>query len=307
MVTVAKIDDKASIGREVPTVTVAVAYLLLIMSLVSLVAYVHHAGQSLRVAGLIDLVGDNLQTEIDRMFPTQPPAEDPWTITAADAGVVVGIDEPGLVAAARRTEGWLEMLVGMGDFVPRDGPMIRCHGDIPPNRRTIRSMVLLDNERTHIGDPGYGLRKLVDIAERSIASSPYDDPTTAVQAIDRLHDGLRQLAFRQLPSGQHRDAAGDLRLMTRELAWHGYVALAFDELIDVGSESPLVARRLLAALDDLVAVAPLTRRAPLESRRGRLLSRASEARLRLEPDLQGLGSSEELTNDPSESRHRTDR
>ena len=52
-----------------PTATVAVAYALLLASLVILVVYVHIAGQSLRVAGLIDLVGDNLHAEINRLFP----------------------------------------------------------------------------------------------------------------------------------------------------------------------------------------------------------------------------------------------
>jgi uncharacterized membrane protein len=45
-------------------------------------------------------------------------------------------------------------------------------------------------------DVAYGVRLLVDIAERSLSDSPFQDPTTAVQAIDRLHDVLRQLARR---------------------------------------------------------------------------------------------------------------
>ena len=49
---------------------------------------------------------------------------------------------------------------------------------------------------------------LVDIAERSLSESPFQDPTTAVQAIDRLHDLLRQLARRPFPDGRHRDDAG---------------------------------------------------------------------------------------------------
>ena len=54
---------------------------------------------------------------------------------------------------------------------------------------------------------------LVDIAERSLADSPFQDPTTAVQAIDRLHDCLRQLAPRPFPDGAYRDADGEVRLI----------------------------------------------------------------------------------------------
>jgi uncharacterized membrane protein len=299
MVTVAKVNDEAPLGRQVPSVTVAFAYVLLLASLVSLVAYVHHAGQSLRVAGLIDVVGDNLHAEIRRLFPAEGgPPTDGRSVTASDAGVIVAVDVMGLIQEARRVDGCLEMLFGVGDFVPRDAPMVRCDGDARPNRRAIRRMVLLDNERSHIGDASYGLRKLVDIAERSIAASPYHDPTTAVQAIDRLHDALRQLSHRHIPSGRHRDADGALRLVTRELAWPGYVALAFDELVAVGSSSPVVARRLLAALDDLIAVAPPERRAPLQMQRRRLVARAAEAGVAVVPDVQGLGAAEEITGAP---------
>jgi uncharacterized membrane protein len=72
-VAAARVDDQADQGSQVPTITVALAYLLLLGSLLALVAYVQHAGQSLRVAGLIDLVGDNLQAEIDRSFPEEVP------------------------------------------------------------------------------------------------------------------------------------------------------------------------------------------------------------------------------------------
>ncbi len=296
MVTVAKVDDQGSHGRQVPTVTVALAYALLLASLVSLVVYVHHAGQSLRVAGLIDIVGDNLHAEIDRMFPMErAPSTDERTVPAPDAGVVVFLDVAGLIEQAQRSDGCFEMLVAVGDFVPRDAALLRCRGGTLPDHAAIRRLVLLDNERSHVGDAAYGLRKLVDIAERSIASSPYDDPMTAVQAIDRLHDGLRQLCFRQIPGGQHRGGDGVLRLVTRELAWHGYVALVFEELVGLGSSSPVVTRRLLAALDDLIAVAPPERRPPLVAQRQRLLSRAADAGIDAVPDVQGLGAGRDLT------------
>lgn len=296
MVTVAKVNDNGSTGDQVPSVTVSLAYALLLASLVSLVAYVHHAGQSLRVAGLIDLVGDNLHAEIDRLFPADgSPQTDPGTVTAADAGVVVMVDEKGLIEQAQRVDGCIEMLVTVGDFVPRDAPLARCRGNRTPDHSDIRRLVLLDNERSHVGDAPYGLRKLVDIAERSIASSPYHDPMTAVQAIDRIHDGMRQLSFRHLPTGHHRDGNGVLRLVTRELAWHGYVAVAFEELVGLGSSSPPVSRRLLAALDDLIAVAPAERRPPLERQRQRLLDCADKAGIAVRPDVQGLGGALELT------------
>ena len=295
MIAVAKVDDSAKPGHQVPSITVAAGYLLLLASLLALVAYVHHAGQSLRVAGLIDLVGDNLQAELDRSFPVERPLQaEPATATTTDAGVVVLIDEAGLLDLAARSDDRLEMLVAIGDFVPRGAPLIRSQRGKRVDGDALRRLVLLDNERSHLGDAAYGFRKLVDIAERSIASSPYDDPTTAVQAIDRLHDGLRQLGLRRLPEREHRDGAGVVRLVTRELAWSGWVRLALEEVVAVGSGSPVVTRRLLAAIDDLLAVVPDDRREPLERQRRRLLSAAEDAGADLAPDVQGLGSGQDL-------------
>src|SRR3569623_2589698 len=101
----------------------------------------------------------------------------------------------------------------MGDFVPRGGPLFRVLGSLPePHRSAAALSVILDRERSHEFEPAFGLRKLVDVATRSIYSGPFQAPTTSVQAINAIHDILRRLAQREIPSGRHRDAPGDVRL-----------------------------------------------------------------------------------------------
>ncbi|WP_255413926.1 DUF2254 family protein [Pseudonocardia sp. MH-G8] len=122
--------------------------------------------------------------------------------------------------------------------------MFRIHGQAARmDHAQLAGLVVLAAERTHGDDPGYGFRKLVDIAERGIAQ-PFNDPTTAIMAIDRLHDSLRQLATRSFPTGRHNDGGGDVRLIERTLGWDGYVRLAFDELRLAGAASPQVPRRI---------------------------------------------------------------
>jgi uncharacterized membrane protein len=48
--------------------------------------------------------------------------------------------------------------------------------------------------------------------------------------------------------------------VTPSLTWDDYVHLAFDEIRMAGSGSPQIARRLRAALEDLLDVAPLERK-----------------------------------------------
>ena len=147
-----------------------------------------------------------------------------------------------------------------GEFVPAGAPLFRVHGEsIDLEEDRLYEALILKLEPTLDEDVAYGVRLLVDIAERSLAESPFHDPTTAVQAIDRLHDILRQLARRPLPDGFHRDAAGEVRLTVRSMSWDAYVHLSFDEIRMAGAGSPPVARRLNAALTDLRSIAPADR------------------------------------------------
>jgi uncharacterized membrane protein len=151
----------------------------------------------------------------------------------------------------------LELVPALGEFVPAGAPLFRVHGEPTSlEEDRLHEALVMGLEPTLDEDVAYGVRLLVDIAERSLADSPFLDPTTAVQAIDRLHDILRQLARRPFPDGRHRDETGELRLIVRSMSWDAYVHLAFDEIRLAGAGSPQVSRRLKAALTDLRSIAP---------------------------------------------------
>ncbi|GAA1546327.1 DUF2254 domain-containing protein [Kribbella lupini] len=300
---------------SVPGLTVLVAYLLMLASIAALFLYIHHAGNSLRAAGLIDLVGDHLHEQIDRLYPADDVASSAGDVVVCpEPGIVVDLDRPALVAAAREAGCVLELVPMMGDFVPVGAPLLRIHGEpVRLDHAHLVELVVLAAERTHGDDPAYGFRKLVDIAERGIAQ-PFSDPSTAVMVIDRLHDSLRQLAIRPFPTGQHRDAAGEVRLVERVMSWEGYVRLVFDELRLAGASSPQIPRRLFAALHDLKTVAPPDRQPALD-REIELLTAAVQDQFddgpdryaALTPDQQGIGSGPDLTPQPtlaSEPAHR---
>src|ERR687890_356898 len=93
----------------VPGVSVLLTYALMFVSLVTLILFVHHSGQTMRATGLIDLVGDRTRDLIASSFPAAPqpatgPDADPDVIPAREPGSVVRIDRAGLVAVARRAD-----------------------------------------------------------------------------------------------------------------------------------------------------------------------------------------------------------
>ncbi len=274
---------------QVPGIAVVTAYVLVLASIAVLVLYVHHIGQSLRVSALIELVGADTRKLLDRLYPSTSGAgqsrssTDP-VIRARKSGVIVKIGHGELVEEARRADCTLELVPALGIFVPADAELFRIHGEARGlDHERLHDALILKLEPTLDEDVAYGIRLLVDIAERSLAESPFQDPTTAVQAIDRIHDVLRQLVNRPFPDGRHRDDEGVVRLTVPVMSWRAYVHLAFDEIRIAGAGSPPVVRRLVAALNDLRAIAP-DERAGILDEQLELLQTATLASMRDERD-----------------------
>jgi uncharacterized membrane protein len=284
---------------QVPGAAIIVTFVLALVSIAVLVMYIHHIGQALRVSALVEIAGDDTRKLIDQEYP--PPDDtpvDPTYVTADKSGVVTTIAHNQLIREARAADCVLEMLPALGEFVPAGGRLFQVHGD--PNRldrRSVANAVILQLERTLEHDVAYGIRLLVDMAIRALSDAPWQDPTTAVQAIDRIHDCLRELVRRPFPDGRHYDHEGELRLVERTMSWDDYVHLAFAELRLAGAASPQVARRLQAALQDLRRISPFHRQAVLDEQL-ELLNEAvagsfgdsRDIELARYPDPSGLGA-----------------
>jgi uncharacterized membrane protein len=303
VLTIREVVDRGDGTGRVPGIAVATAYLLVLVSIAALVIYVHHIGQALRVSALIELVGRDTRKLVERRYPDAglPPPVDSdaaRVVPAPKSGVVTMIGTDALVAEAERADCVLELVPPLGAFVPAGAPLFIVHGyasDLSEKR--LFSALALKLEPTLDEDVAYGMRLLVDIAERSLSESPYQDPTTAVQAIDRLHDILRQLARRPFPDGHFLDANGKTRLLVPSMTWEDYVHLAFDEIRLVGAGSLQVSRRMVAAFMDLRALALPERIEVLDEQMTLLRAATVEAihdpreiRLALDPDREGLGA-----------------
>ena len=277
---------------QVPGISLLTAFLLVLVSIAVLVVYVHHIGQALRVSALIELVGKETRKLLERKYPDAGPVLEtepgsPAVIAARKSGVVIKIGSAELVEEAQRVDCVLELVPALGEFVPAGAPLFRVHGEQPAalDEDRLHAALILALEPTLDEDVAYGMRLLVDIAERSLADSPLQDPTTAVQAVDRLHDLLRQLARRPIPDGLHRDGQGEVRLAVFAMNWDAFVHLAFDEIRLAGAGSPQVTRRLKAALVDLKSFALPERVAVLEEQLD-LLAAATERAMKDERDVE---------------------
>lgn len=266
-------------GEFVPGVTVALAVALAVASLVMFVQQIHHVAQSIRAVNIIGRIASEAIAVVDDLFTDDEPSLADDTAAALGLGedaprggyrvvmapasgvlALVGIDT--LVEQAKDHDIVVEIVPGIGEFVPEGGLLLRVHGDWDREDEDLTRAVLLAPERLMRQDPGYGLRQLVDIAERAL-SPGINDPSTAVQCLDRIHDLLRRMGTRRLPERRQCDEDGRVRVLVGWPSWADLVHLALDEIRHWGANSLQVDRRIRLLVDDLHTAVPVHRRSVL--------------------------------------------
>ncbi|WP_406195417.1 DUF2254 domain-containing protein [Kitasatospora sp. NBC_01560] len=287
---------------SVPVFSGLFAVLLVLLSLGLFVLYVQSTMRLLRVPHVIDRVaGESVAVILQyRLTPPEPqppavPADAPTLLHEGRSGALRDVNIGRLVRIARKHDAVLHLVPRIGDFVTPGTPIVRVAGARPPRPRRIAAAFNVGVERTMHQDLSFGFRQLVDIAIRAL-SPAVNDPTTAVQAIDRIHQLLAMLVHESFGDLCFRDRDGAVRLVEPVPDWQCVVDLAFTEIRLCGAGHPQVTRRLAAALDDLLRICPEGRRGQLLEQR-ELLDRAVAEQLAdpevrafaLLPDRQGIG------------------
>lgn len=174
---------------------------------------------------------------------------------------MVSVNEDRLVRVAVESRTVLALVPRVGDFVPDGGPLFTFRADAGPSARDldmaeakVLKAIAMDTERTLEQDLAFGFRQLTDIAERAL-SPAVNDPTTAVQAIDVLHDLLRALVTRPWPAGCWRDEDGQARLVVPQYELADFLELAVGEIWRYGAGAAQVPIRMTRMLEDLQSAA----------------------------------------------------
>jgi uncharacterized membrane protein len=285
----------------VPRLSITVAFVFALASLGTFVWFVDHVVHAIRIVSIVDAVAAETRAAIREVHVVgEPPAageipeRTPDLVLSSERapGAITTVDEDDLVAVAGRHGCLLRLVPRIGQYVPSGAPLFEVWSDDerPPTVTVgeLLAHVGLHRERTMGQDPAFGFRQLVDIAEKAL-SPAINDPTTAVQVLDRIHDLLRRVACAPEPSGHHRDGQGTLRLVVPVAGWDALVGLACDEIRYYGGGSHQVQRKMRAMLDDLERLVEGPRRAPL-GRQRRLLDAAAARHFLDEEDLRSAAT-----------------
>jgi uncharacterized membrane protein len=275
----------------VPSLSIWVAFALLFGSIGAFIWYIDHMAHAIRAGTVIAQIWAETAAAIDRLFPGAGPVPDhgvpaahpgppDQVLKATGPGVVIAIDEDRLRSVVDADGRSVVVLPAVGEFVPEGGPLAHLYGSWDRQAAgEVRRSIGFGDERTMQQDVGFGFRQLVDIAARALSPGT-NDPTTAVHALDRIHDLLRRLARRPFPP--HTLVNGGHAIVLARSTFEAFVSLGLDEIRLAGAGQLQIVRRLREVLDDLETVVPDDRATILHRQRA-ALDALADARLREAP------------------------
>ena len=256
----------------VPHLAVAFGVLLAAASVAVLIYFIHHIATSIRVETLLEKLAVEGNAAVDRLFPErlghgpendadekalQQPPDDfdsgSRQIEADSGGYVQSIGVDVLMRIAAEHDLFLRIDAPPGQFVTDGACVITAY---PRDRvsdeidEDLRGAVVIGRDRTPYQDIEFAIRRIVELAQRSL-SSGINDPTTALYCIDRLGEVLGRLAGRKFPSAMRLDERGQLRVLTEVVALEDLACSAFAAIARYGITDVDVVDRLAETLAKL--------------------------------------------------------
>lgn len=261
--TVRGIDD----DQFVPHLSITLGVVLAVASLAVLIYFIHHTSVSIQVTHLISEVSRELRETITRLYPerddgrdlasldaraTEPSfAEDATAAIAARShGYLLAIDVERLRRIATDNDAIILLGLRPGQFALEGSPLARLS---PRERvsedieRSINQAFVWGTDRIPNQDVECAVSQLVEIALRAL-SPGINDPFTAINCIDWLGDSIGFLSGRSEPSKYLNDEKGQVRVVTRPVAFGGVVDAAFNQIRQAARSNAAVTIRLLEVI-----------------------------------------------------------
>jgi uncharacterized membrane protein len=260
----------------VPPVAVTGAVLLTLISMGFLIFFINHIARSMQATVIIDSVVKQTTVVLNAMFPdklhewnaagTDPvdchipegTAADAYEVRSPRSGYVQAVERGSLsrLAATRDLTVLIDVEIGNyllpGQVTMRVWPSTSMTSEL---EQELWDSLVMGMERTPRQDLKHGIIELMDIAVKALSPS-INDPTTAVNVIQRLAEVLLDLSWRDCGPAVEGDSNGKVRLIVRRPSLTDVTNLAFNQIRHYGVSNPSVAIVLIETLAELAALAP---------------------------------------------------
>lgn len=282
--------------EAVANLAVTIGTVLVLLSVATLLFFVHHLARSIIADNVIDRIGTQLDKDIVRLLPDKSTAarESPEKtaegapISLVEGGYVQAIDYDSAARVATNAEATISYSIRAGDHAVPGVVAARITPQKAFNRDhclAIRRTIYLGAERTAVQDLDFSIHQLVEIALRALSPGT-NDPYTAIAVIDRLTQSIRIIMDRGTPREAWRDKEGRIRVIASMSNFDGVLDAAFSQ-IRQGTDMPAVLLRLAQNISQLFQQAHGNQRAAL-ARHLKLVVAAGRRSIEEPEDLKGL-------------------
>ncbi|MFG3441576.1 DUF2254 domain-containing protein [Nonomuraea sp. NPDC047897] len=261
----------------VPALSVTLAFLFTLTSVIALVVFLAHLSRQIRVESLLLSVHTETKNTIRRCLSeladdgaddVVPPEIGTTAVCAGSSGFLVWVDERKLLRAAVDTGAVILLDRLPGETVVADTPIALAwpidRGEVPrldeqaaaALSRAMADAARTGFERTPDQDIAFGFRQIVDVTLRAL-SPGVNDPTTAVHALGYVADLLCQAAHKDLGPRVLRDESGRVRVVLRRPDLRTLLDLVMTQPRRYGAGDPAVVERLFTLLREVAWVTRL--------------------------------------------------
>lgn len=261
----------------VPRLAIVISLALVLISIGFLIYYINHAARSMQVAFILEQVTRRSLEQVEQVFPHtlgrpsqqdvddfQLPETQGVAVYPQHAGYLQAVDELSLFGLGQRKNLSIRMERRIGEFVLPSQPLATVwspQGSDEAMLQAIRAGFVLGHERTPEQDIEFGIIEIADIAVKAL-SPAINDPTTALNCIDRLAEILSLLARRH-PPHPIRTQQGIIHFQALYTDFGRAVELAFRQIHHFGADHPVIKEKLVATVALLLAAVPEPRKPPL--------------------------------------------
>ncbi|AZI59183.1 DUF2254 domain-containing protein [Nakamurella antarctica] len=262
-----------SIGEEqaqfVPQLSVTLAFVLAVASVVALVLFLAHLAREIRVETMLQGVRKDAIAAVVRLLaPGEGPDDDETSDMAASfkdsdpiladkSGFLTSVDHDGLCAAASEIGAVVLIERWPGAFVVAGTPIGRSRG-VPKNPKetvaafeaALKKSLTIRNERNDTQDFTFGLRQLTDVTTKAL-SPGVNDPTTAIHSLGHISALLCEIARHDLRPQRWYDDDGCLRVVCLQPGFSDILDEALAQPRRYGASDPALMVRLFELLREV--------------------------------------------------------
>ena len=287
-------------SEAVANLAVTIGTALVLISVATLLYFVHHLARSIIADNVIDRVGAQLDSNIERLLPEKTadqPAPPPETklqgapVMLAYGGYVQTVDVTAIVQAAAEADAFVELAIRPGQHAVAGSIM----GYVSPKAAgeklapAVQNAVNVGRERTGVQDLEFSIHQLVEIALRAL-SPGINDPYTAIATLNRLTLSLNKAMHHGEAKSIWQDDDGKTRVVASVSTFEGLVDAAFNQIRQMASGMPAVLIRMAENIGQLLQQADKGHRPALE-RHLALVVRAGRRSIDEKDDLKDMEES----------------